>query len=69
MRGPGDFLGTRQSGFSFQLAKLSDMNLIQLTLTEAERLLENDPQLRMTENSLLADEVTKHIEVNNRERR
>ena len=69
MRGPGDFLGTRQSGFSFQLAKLSDMNLIQLTLTEAERLLENDPQLRMTENLLLANEVTKHIEANNRERR
>ena len=55
LRGPGDFLGTRQTGFSFQLANLSDMALIQLTLNEAETLLNKDPELSMPEHSLLAN--------------
>ena len=57
LRGPGDFLGTRQTGFSFQLANLSDMALIQLTLNEAETLLNKDPELSMPEHSLLANVI------------
>lgn len=57
LRGPGDFLGTRQTGFSFQLANLSDMALIQLTLNEAETLLNQDPELSMPEHSLLANVI------------
>ncbi|MEE3228740.1 MAG: helicase-related protein, partial [Chloroflexota bacterium] len=57
LRGPGDFLGTHQTGFSFQLANLSDMALIQLTLTEAETLLNKDPELNMPEHSLLANVI------------
>ncbi len=57
LRGPGDFLGTHQTGFSFQLANLSDMALIQLTLSEAETLLNKDPELNMPEHSLLANVI------------
>ena len=57
LRGPGDFLGTNQTGFSFQIANLSDMSLIQLTLNEAETLLRKDPELDMPENSLLASVI------------
>ena len=57
LRGPGDFLGTHQTGFSFQIANLSDMALIQLTLNEAETLLRHDPELDMPENSLLANVI------------
>jgi ATP-dependent DNA helicase RecG len=57
LRGAGDFLGTRQTGFSFQLANLSDMALIQLTLNEAETLLNQDPELSMPEHSLLANVI------------
>ena len=57
LRGPGDFLGTRQTGFSFQIANLSDMALIQLTLSEAETLLSKDPELAMPEHSLLANVI------------
>ena len=62
LRGPGDFLGTRQTGFSFQLANLSDMALIQLTLNEAENLLVNDPDLSMPEHSMLANVIFNNVQ-------
>ena len=68
LRGPGDFLGTRQTGFSFQLANLSDMALIQLTLNEAEILLSKDPELRMAENSLLANVIFNNTQTSMTER-
>lgn len=52
IRGPGEFLGTRQSGLpGFRLGHiLRDQELLQLAKTEAQRLLEEDPLLEIEEN-------------------
>ena len=43
-RGPGDFLGKRQSGFSeLKMAKLTDVKLIEKARREAISLFERDP--------------------------
>ena len=57
LRGPGEFLGTRQAGFHLQWASLSDMALIDLTINEAEMVLEQDPQLEQPEHRLLAEQA------------
>jgi ATP-dependent DNA helicase RecG len=45
-RGPGDFLGTRQSGFAeLRMAKLTDVKLIEKARQHALSLFENDPEL------------------------
>jgi ATP-dependent DNA helicase RecG len=45
-RGPGDFLGTRQSGFAeLRMAKLTDVKLIEKARQHALVLFENDPEL------------------------
>ena len=45
-RGPGEFLGTRQSGFAeLQLASLSDVRLIEKARRFAKQLFEEDPDL------------------------
>jgi ATP-dependent DNA helicase RecG len=45
-RGPGDFLGTRQSGFAeLRMAKLSDVKLIEKARHYALELFKNDPDL------------------------
>jgi len=50
-RGPGEFLGTRQSGFStFQLATLTNLHMIELARKQAEIIFEQDPDLEATEN-------------------
>ena len=49
-RGPGQFLGTRQSGFSeLQLASLTDVQLIEKARHEALALFEKDPDLKAPE--------------------
>jgi ATP-dependent DNA helicase RecG len=49
-RGPGQFLGTRQSGFSeLQLASLTDVRLIEKARRQAQTLFENDPGLDQPE--------------------
>ena len=46
LRGPGEYFGTRQSGLpDLKAARLTDVDLIELTRTEATRLLEEDPDL------------------------
>ncbi|TSA44738.1 DNA helicase RecG, partial [bacterium] len=46
LRGSGEILGTRQSGFiPFKIAKLSDRKLISLAKSEAKNLLDHDPGL------------------------
>ncbi|KPL74360.1 hypothetical protein ADN00_13780 [Ornatilinea apprima] len=50
-RGPGQFLGTRQSGFSeLKMASLSDVHLIEKARGLAHQLFERDPELQNPEN-------------------
>ena len=54
-RGPGQFLGTRQAGFSeLQMASLTDIHLIEKARKQAHALLEQDPELEQAEHQLLA---------------
>lgn len=46
-RGPGDFLGTRQAGFSdLKLADLTDIKLIEKARIEAQLVFKQDPELK-----------------------
>ncbi|MEK7704396.1 MAG: ATP-dependent DNA helicase RecG, partial [Myxococcota bacterium] len=56
IRGPGDFIGTRQSGTPFlSLADLArDRKLLELARRDAEDLLTRDPQLAAPEHRALA---------------
>jgi ATP-dependent DNA helicase RecG len=54
-RGPGDFLGTRQSGFAdLRMAKLTDVRLIESARRQAMTVFETDPNLEKPENQKLA---------------
>jgi len=45
-RGPGEFLGTRQSGFTpLRMANLTDIKLVEKARSEAQRVVEADPEL------------------------
>jgi ATP-dependent DNA helicase RecG len=58
MRGPGQFFGTKQSGLpGLKVARLSDVKIIEMTRTEAERLLEADPGLTQSEHRALNERV------------
>ena len=53
-RGPGEFLGTRQSGFSeLRLANLTDVRLIEKAREQAQALFARDPGLQDPENQNL----------------
>lgn len=56
LRGPGDFLGTRQSGLpSFQLADIAqDSELVAITRQAAAALIEKDPALEAPEHASLS---------------
>ena len=55
-RGPGDFLGKRQSGFSeLRMASLTDVKLIEKARREAFALFERDPQLTLPEHQLIGE--------------
>jgi ATP-dependent DNA helicase RecG len=57
-RGPGDFLGTRQSGFAeLKTAQITDIKLIEKARREAHHLFEVDPELSQPDHSLLAEEL------------
>ena len=58
LRGPGEFFGTRQSGLpDLRMAKLSDMAILETARTEAIRLFQEDPDLKVSENRALAKEL------------
>jgi ATP-dependent DNA helicase RecG len=53
-RGPGQFLGTRQSGFSeLQVANLSDVHLIEKARRHAQAIFADDRDLTQPENQFL----------------
>jgi ATP-dependent DNA helicase RecG len=55
LRGPGELLGTRQSGLpDLKLARLSDLELLAQARKEAGRLLSEDPELARPEHQALA---------------
>lgn len=55
-RGPGDFFGTRQAGFAeIQMARLTDVKLIEMARREAKALFDRDPQLVEGQHQLLAE--------------
>lgn len=57
-RGPGEFLGTRQSGFvGFRFASLTDLNLIEKCRKEAIKTFNMDPDLLKKEHRLLKQEL------------
>jgi ATP-dependent DNA helicase RecG len=67
MRGPGEFLGTRQSGVpDLKMASLADLKLIERARAEARRFFETDPGLSRPAHRLLArrvQEMWEHGEV------
>ncbi len=56
-RGPGDFLGTRQSGYAsgLRMASLTDLELIEKARGQAQNLFEQDADLKQPEHALLAE--------------
>jgi ATP-dependent DNA helicase RecG len=56
-RGPGEFLGTRQSGYasSLRMASLSDVKLIEKARAQAQSLFELDADLSHPEHALLSE--------------
>lgn len=60
LRGPGEFFGTRQSGLpDLRMAKLSDVDLLEMARNEAERLFAKNRHLKDPENSLLVKELAR----------
>ena len=54
MRGPGEYFGTRQSGLpELRVAKLTDHRTLDLARNWANRILDDDPNLRSPEHRLL----------------
>ena len=60
LRGPGDYLGTRQSGLpNLKVARVSDQDILAVAQVEAIRILGSDPELATEENALLAQRLAK----------
>jgi ATP-dependent DNA helicase RecG len=58
LRGPGDFIGVRQSGMpELRVADINDTPLIELTRALAGQLWESDPYLRKPENTALRERM------------
>lgn len=57
-RGPGDFIGYRQSGFSdLRMASITDIHLIEKARHYAEEIFKTDPQLEQEEHQMLAQKL------------
>jgi ATP-dependent DNA helicase RecG len=58
LRGPGDFIGVRQSGMpEMKIANLSDTPLIELARKMAAQLWEHDPYLHKPEHKALKEKM------------
>ena len=63
LRGPGEFLGTRQSGLpDLKLASVTDLRLVGIARQAAQRFFETDPELADPDNRLLARRVAQFWE-------
>ncbi len=55
LRGPGEFLGTRQSGLpDLKVARLSDLPTLEMARQAAAGIIERDPEMDNPEHQLLA---------------
>ncbi|MGZ3690490.1 MAG: ATP-dependent DNA helicase RecG [Pseudobdellovibrio sp.] len=61
IRGPGEFMGSKQSGLpGFKMANLvRDFEILKLARDAAFEILKNDPRLLKSENKALREELTK----------
>ena len=61
-RGPGEFLGTRQSGYGsgLRMASLTDLALIEKARSQAQALFEDDPELSQPQHALLAEALERY---------
>ena len=65
LRGPGDVIGTRQSGaLGFRFATVTDLPTIQAARADAEALMRQDPQLARPEHAGLAAAVARLLDRN-----
>ena len=61
LRGPGDYMGTRQSGLpNLRVASITDRDILALARREAARLLESDPHLSKAENAALGEHLNRY---------
>jgi len=59
-RGPGEFLGTRQAGYSeLKMAKLTDVKLIEKARQQAQTIFEKDPDLTAPEHAALTERLNR----------
>jgi ATP-dependent DNA helicase RecG len=63
LRGPGDYLGTRQSGAPvFKVASLiDDRDILTIATVEAKNILDNDIELTSTEHRLMNEQYEQHM--------
>uniref|UniRef100_UPI002ACE15C8 hypothetical protein n=1 Tax=Anaerolinea sp. TaxID=1872519 RepID=UPI002ACE15C8 len=55
---PGEFLGTRQAGFSeLKMANLTDVHIIEKARQQAQLIFQKDPELDLPEHTLLAKKL------------
>jgi ATP-dependent DNA helicase RecG len=60
LRGPGDFLGTRQSGLpNLIMAKLTDVQLLEKARKEAINIFSHDPDLKLAIHKKLVEELNR----------
>jgi len=58
LRGPGEFLGTRQSGYlALRFASLTDIQMIEQCRNYVKEIIDDDPFLKKEGNLLLAEEL------------
>jgi ATP-dependent DNA helicase RecG len=63
-RGPGDFIGYRQSGFAdLRMASITDIRLIEKARGFAQELYDSDPLLAKPENELLLNKLSEFWKV------
>ena len=63
LRGPGDYMGTRQSGLpDMKVARITDQDILALARREAIRLLEADPRLANVDNKALSGRFRDYCE-------